>query len=110
MSRSTRSGAGRLRGGRAALNLYAHEPDVFDDDAQLTAGLFGVQAAMLLYGSEQAAHLDRALATRDLIGQAKGILMERFSVGDEEAFRRWVASRIRDGRNTTLTAHRLGLQ
>ncbi|RPD65653.1 hypothetical protein L227DRAFT_540518 [Lentinus tigrinus ALCF2SS1-6] len=32
------------------------------------------------------------------------------TVGDEEAFRKWVAGRIRDGRNTTLTAHRLVLQ
>ncbi|RPD78938.1 hypothetical protein L226DRAFT_479642, partial [Lentinus tigrinus ALCF2SS1-7] len=31
------------------------------------------------------------------------------TVGDEEAFRKWVAGRIRDGRNTTLTAHRLVL-
>ena len=79
-------------GRRAALNLYARAADVFDPDAQLTAGLFGVQAAMLLYGSEQAAHLDRALATRDLIGQAKGILMERFEVGDEDAFQMLVSS------------------
>ncbi len=32
------------------------------------------------------------------------------TVGDEEAFRRWVAGRVRAGRNTTLTAHRLVLQ
>ena len=79
-------------GRRAALNLYAGEPAAFDPDARLTAGLFGVQAAMLLYGSEQAAHLDRALATRDLIGQAKGILMERFEVDDEDAFQMLVTS------------------
>ncbi|KAI0711135.1 hypothetical protein C8T65DRAFT_184912 [Cerioporus squamosus] len=32
------------------------------------------------------------------------------TIGDEKAFRKWVAGRIRDGRNTTLTAHRLVLQ
>jgi AmiR/NasT family two-component response regulator len=31
-------------------------------------------------------HLRRALASRDVIGQAKGILMERFRVPGEEAF------------------------
>ncbi|KAI0827066.1 hypothetical protein BC628DRAFT_1418662 [Trametes gibbosa] len=31
------------------------------------------------------------------------------AVEDEEAFRRWVAGRVRGGRNTLLTAHRLGL-
>ncbi|MCU1451784.1 MAG: histidine kinase [Acidimicrobiales bacterium] len=32
-------------------------------------------------------HLQRALVTRDAIGQAKGILMERFRITADEAFR-----------------------
>ncbi|KAI0659272.1 hypothetical protein C8Q70DRAFT_1054117 [Cubamyces menziesii] len=32
------------------------------------------------------------------------------AVADEDAFRRWVAGRVRGGRNTLLTAHRLALQ
>ena len=32
-------------------------------------------------------HLQKALATRDAIGQAKGILMERFRITADEAFR-----------------------
>jgi len=80
------------RGARSALNLYASRPEVFDDDARITAGLFGVQAAMLIYGSEQACGLARALDSRDVIGQAKGILMERFTVDDEEAFQMLVHS------------------
>ncbi|MEJ2860106.1 GAF and ANTAR domain-containing protein [Actinomycetospora flava] len=77
---------------RASLNLYAAEPDVFDLEARLTAGLFGVQAAMLLHGSEQAVHLGRAVDSRDVIGQAKGILMERFVVDETEAFQMLVES------------------
>jgi hypothetical protein len=77
---------------RAALNLYSTTPDVFDVDARTLAGLYGVQAAMLLYGSRQAALLQRAVDSRDLIGQAKGILMERFGVGDEAAFQMLVKS------------------
>jgi hypothetical protein len=77
---------------RASLNLYAAEPYVFDGEARLTAGLFGVQAAMLLHGSEQAAHLGRAVDSRDVIGQAKGILMERFVVAETEAFQMLVES------------------
>jgi ANTAR domain-containing protein/GAF domain-containing protein len=77
---------------RAALNLYAAEPGVFDAEARLLAGLFGVQAAMLLHGSEQAAHLARAVDSRDVIGQAKGVLMERFGVDENEAFRMLVES------------------
>jgi AmiR/NasT family two-component response regulator len=51
-----------------------------------------VQAALLLYGSEQAAHLQRAFDSRDVIGQAKGILMERFTVDDPQAFTMLVSS------------------
>jgi hypothetical protein len=77
---------------RAALNLYSATPDAFDANARTLAGLFGVQAALLLYGSQEAALLQRAVDSRDLIGRAKGILMERFGVGDEAAFQMLVKS------------------
>jgi hypothetical protein len=73
-------------GPRAALNLYSHTPDAFDEDSRTMAGLFGVQASLLLYGSEQATHLQRAVDSRDLIGQAKGILMARQAVTADAAF------------------------
>ena len=77
---------------RSALNLYSRDPGVFDASAELTAGLFGVQAATLLHGADHAADLGHALASRDVIGQAKGILMERFTVDDDEAFHMLVRS------------------
>ncbi|NMO93129.1 ANTAR domain-containing protein [Actinomycetospora sp. TBRC 11914] len=79
-------------GARAALNLYSAQPHAFAVDARITAGLFGVQAALLLYGSTQAGVLVRAVDSRDVIGQAKGILMERFGVDDDEAFQMLVRS------------------
>jgi hypothetical protein len=75
-----------------ALNLYALRAGAFDDDARVTAALFAVEAAVLLFGSEEATHLRRAVDSRDTIGQAKGILMERFGVDDEDAFRMLVRS------------------
>jgi hypothetical protein len=80
------------RGMRAALNLYATDPHVFDAEARQIAGLFGVQASMLLYGAQQASQLQHAIDSRDVIGQAKGILMERFTVDDGEAFQMLVRS------------------
>jgi hypothetical protein len=71
---------------RAALNLYSAAPNAFSDHCRTLAGLFGIQAALLLYGANQATHLQQAVDSRDLIGQAKGILMERFKVDDEAAF------------------------
>jgi hypothetical protein len=77
---------------RAALNLYSRGPDAFGEDARRIAGLFGVQAAVLLYGSHRAAHLTSALDSRDVIGQAKGILMSRHAIDDDQALRMLVSS------------------
>ena len=41
-------------------------------------------------------HLRRALISRDVIGQAKGILMERFKVTADEAFALLVRASQRD--------------
>jgi hypothetical protein len=80
------------RGWRSSLNFYSACPNVFDEHACLTAGLFGLQAATLLYGADRAAGLNQALQTRDVIGQAKGILMERFDITDDAAFQMLVTS------------------
>ncbi|MBW0104377.1 GAF and ANTAR domain-containing protein [Pseudonocardia sp. KRD291] len=79
-------------GPHAALNLYSHTANAFDSHARTVAGLFGVQAALLLYGAEHAANLGAALGSRDMIGQAKGILMERFDVDGDQAFQMLVRS------------------
>lgn len=79
-------------GVRAALNLYSTKPDAFDSTARTLAGLFSIQAAVLLYGANQAGHLQRAVDSRDLIGRAKGILSERFQVDDDTAFQMLVKS------------------
>jgi hypothetical protein len=76
----------------AALNLYSAAPNAFSEHCRTMAGLFGIQASLLLYGTKQAAHLQKAVDSRDLIGQAKGILMERFKVDDEAAFQMLVKS------------------
>ncbi|MBP2371929.1 GAF and ANTAR domain-containing protein [Pseudonocardia parietis] len=79
-------------GTRAALNLYSHQPEAFNEVSRTIAGLFSVQAALLLYGAEHAAHMQQALGSRDVIGQAKGILMERFDVDGDRAFEMLVRS------------------
>ncbi|GLZ48929.1 hypothetical protein Acsp06_51140 [Actinomycetospora sp. NBRC 106375] len=71
---------------RAALTLYSRTAHAFDEQACVMAGLFATQAAVLLHGAERAANLERALDSRDLIGQAKGILMERFTITSADAF------------------------
>ena len=86
---TTLSFEGGLRG---ALNLYSATPDAFDEHSRTLAGLFGIQAALVLFGATEASNLQKAVDSRDLIGQAKGILMERFDVDDEAAFEMLVKS------------------
>jgi GAF domain-containing protein len=68
----------------AALNLYATHGGVFDLAAQATARLFADQAAIALHGAQQVAERQRALASRDVIGQAKGILIERHHLASSD--------------------------
>ena len=70
-----------------ALNLFSRVPDAFDDDSEQIGLLFASHAAVAFAGAQQVDHLHRALDTRDLIGQAKGILMERYRIDGDRAFR-----------------------
>src|ERR1700710_1443125 len=71
---------------RAALNLYSRAPNAFDEQARRVAGLFGAQAALLLYGTHHAGHLSLALETRVIIEQAKGSLARRHAESTDDAF------------------------
>jgi GAF domain-containing protein len=70
-----------------ALNTYAENPGAYDADAESIGALFAAHAAIALSGAEEIAQLRQAASSRDLIGQAKGILMERYDfASDSEAF------------------------
>ncbi|WP_433802243.1 GAF and ANTAR domain-containing protein [Actinomycetospora sp. CA-084318] len=74
------------RGSAGALNLYSSRAHVFDESTADTGRLFAAQAALVLHGAKRIQGLNVAVASRDTIGQAKGILMERFGVGQQRAF------------------------
>jgi hypothetical protein len=79
-------------GSAGALNLYAPDTDAFDDATTDTGALFAAQAALVLHGAQRVQHLHVALDHRDVIGQAKGVPIERFGVGSEKAFAMLVES------------------
>lgn len=69
-----------------ALNMYSEGTDAFDDESEHVALLLGAHAAIAMAGAQQHEQLVEAMTTRDLIGQAKGILMERHKITAEQAF------------------------
>src|SRR5690625_7741852 len=69
-----------------ALNLYAKEPHVFDDDSEHIGLLVAAHAAVAFAESRRTVQLNEAIMTRDVIGQAKGILMERHKITSQQAF------------------------
>ncbi len=70
------------------LSLYATSPEAFSDPDERVAALFATLSAIALLGAQRADQLKRAAANRDVIGQAKGILMERHRITADEAFTR----------------------
>lgn len=70
-----------------ALNLYSHDVGAFDDESEQIGLLFASHAAVVFAGARKQDQLARAVDTRDLIGQAKGILMERYTINQDQAFR-----------------------
>jgi GAF domain-containing protein len=69
-----------------ALTLSSHRAAAFGrSDIQLVQ-LFAALAALSLAEAQLAGQLREAMHSRDLIGQAKGILMERYKVDAEAAF------------------------
>jgi hypothetical protein len=78
---------------RGSLNTYGSQPEAFSDEAQ-QIGLILAAHATIAAGAarerdaleELADNLHKALLSRDVIGQAKGILMERHKLTPEGAF------------------------
>jgi GAF domain-containing protein len=69
-----------------ALDLYSSKVNAFDAESEVIGELFAAHAAIALIGSTQQAEWQTALNSRDTIGMAKGILMQRERLTDELAF------------------------
>ncbi|NEN51148.1 GAF and ANTAR domain-containing protein [Modestobacter muralis] len=97
-----------------AMNVYAREPNAFDDEARQAAQKFAPYAAvavanMHVYQSarDMAQNLQSALESRAVIDQAKGILMERHKLTADEAFQALAAASMRANRKLRDIADQL---
>jgi GAF domain-containing protein len=70
---------------QGALNLYSTDAGAFDDVLSISA-LFAHQAAQAIAYAQEIGNLAEAVRTRTTIGQAVGIVMERYKLTDERAF------------------------
>lgn len=75
-----------------ALTLYSHRSNAFSEQGDHDGELFATHAAIALVGAQTEARLLGALEHRDVIGMAKGILMQRHGVDPIQAFRMLVDS------------------
>ena len=93
-ARAAEAGAGSMLSFRlyvsgddlGAMNLYNRTPHAFSAESQRTGLPFAAHAAVALVQAQQHEHLLAAIDSRDLIGQAKGILMERHRLTADQAF------------------------
>jgi AmiR/NasT family two-component response regulator len=66
----------------------------------VVGAMFATHAAVALADAQKLDDLKQALANRDVIGQAKGILMERFKLDADQAFS--LLTRISQDRNVKV--------
>ncbi|WP_458319439.1 GAF and ANTAR domain-containing protein [Mycolicibacterium brisbanense] len=83
-----------------ALNFYAERPYAFDAESVESGLIVATHAALAWNLVRRDEQFRSALATRDLIGQAKGMLMERFKIDAVQAFE--VLKRLSQNSNTPL--------
>ena len=82
------------------LSLYAPQSAAFGEHDKRIIELFATLAALALAEAQRTGHLRAALLNRDVIGQAKGIIMERYDVDADAAFS--TLKRVSQDRNMKL--------
>jgi len=74
------------RGPQGALICYSPDTAAFGDEEEALASSFAAQAALLYSARELEENLRAGMETREHIGQAVGVLMERHRLSSKQAF------------------------
>jgi transcriptional regulator with GAF, ATPase, and Fis domain len=69
-----------------ALNIFGNKSGVFTAEVEAVGAMLATHAAVALIADDRQLQFMSALASRDIIGQAKGMIMERFGVDAVRAF------------------------
>jgi GAF domain-containing protein len=82
------------------LGLYSARPDAFDTDDEAVATILARHASVAVATARREQNLIAAVDARKLVGQAMGILMERYDVDSDRAFA--ILKRYSQDTNTKL--------
>lgn len=74
------------------LSVYARRRRAFSAAAELVVPVFAARAAIALAHADELSNLHRAIDSRQVIGEAVGILIERHRLSADEAFARLVSA------------------
>jgi transcriptional regulator with GAF, ATPase, and Fis domain len=72
--------------GSGALNVLSKRSHGLDLHAEAALAMLATHAAITLIAADKQTQFESALASRDVIGQAKGIIMERYKLDAGRAF------------------------
>jgi GAF domain-containing protein len=84
-----------------ALNLFGFQTNEWNAEAESMGSVLAAHAAAAIVATQQEEQFQAALLSRDRIGQAQGIIMERFDVDDVRAFQ--MLRQLSQEQNTKLT-------
>lgn len=74
------------QGSQGALNLFSDKVGAFDTESAEIGLVYATHAALALHASKQFGGFASAIARRDVIGQAKGMIMAEYKVDAVQAF------------------------
>jgi hypothetical protein len=100
-------GLGDDTGARASINMYSTISDEIEPEAEPIAELFAIHVAATLGYVIKIDQLNQGIQTRKVIGQAIGILMERYGIPEDNAFQFLVRASQTDNIKVRVIAQRL---
>jgi GAF domain-containing protein len=69
-----------------ALNVYSEQPNSFTEESRNVGMVFAAHSSVAWNSARREEQFKQALTSRDVIGQAKGMIMERYGVDAVQAF------------------------
>jgi ANTAR domain len=82
------------------LNLYSKALYAYGEDQVITAGIYAAHASNAIAANSKVEQLGTGMQSRHMIGLAQGLLMQRYGLSEEQAFR--FLSRISQDGNVKL--------